>query len=159
MATDNSIRNRREFLRVAGAAGAYAMTGGAIGLGGQAVRREVTIGGSRVRVIDAHAHCVIPVQDVVKGTPLEKLGGGGGNNLLGPERLQIMDQQGVDVQALTINNFWWYAADVDLCPRDCAGAERGTGQVGGRASRSICRDRDPSHCSIRSWPPSSCRMA
>ena len=25
-----------------------------------------------------------------------------------------MDQQGVDVQALTINNFWWYAADADL---------------------------------------------
>ena len=76
------------------------------GCGGQTVRREVTIGGRRVRVIDAHAHCVIPVQDVVKGTPLEKMGGGGGNNLLGPERLQIMDQQGVDVQALTINNFW-----------------------------------------------------
>ena len=125
MATDNSIRNRREFLRVAGAAGAYAMTGGAIGLGGQAVRREVTIGGSRVRVIDAHAHCVIPVQDVVKGTPLEKLGGGGGNNLLGPERLRIMDQQGVDVQALTINNFWWYAADVDLARRIVAAQNEG----------------------------------
>ena len=74
----------------------------------------MTIGGRRIRVIDAHAHCVIPVQEVVKGTPLEKMGGGGGNNLLGPERLRIMDQQGVDVQALTINNFWWYAADVDL---------------------------------------------
>jgi aminocarboxymuconate-semialdehyde decarboxylase len=108
------MRNRRAFLRVAGAAGAYAMTRGATGLRGQTVRRQVTIGGRRIRVIDAHAHCVIPVQDVVKGTPLEKMGGGGGNNLLGPERLQIMDQQGVDVQALTINNFWWYAADVDL---------------------------------------------
>ena len=108
------MRNRREFLRVAGGAGAYALTRGAAGLRGQTARREVTIGGRRVRVIDAHAHCVIPVQDVVKGTPIEKMGGGGGNNLLGPERLQIMDQQGVDVQALTINNFWWYAADADL---------------------------------------------
>lgn len=26
---------------------------------------------------------------------------GGGNNVLGPQRLQIMDQQGVDVQVLT----------------------------------------------------------
>lgn len=84
-----------------------------VGLRGQA-RREVTIGGRRVRVIDAHAHCVIPVPEVVKGTPLEKMGGGAGNNLLGPQRLQIMDQQGVDVQALTINNFWYYAADADL---------------------------------------------
>ena len=82
--------------------------------GSQPARRQVTIGGRRIRVIDGHAHCVIPVQHVVKGTPLEKMGGGGGNNLLGPERLQIMDQQGVDVQALTINNFWWYAADAEL---------------------------------------------
>ena len=80
-------------------------------------RRQVTIGGRPIRVIDGHAHCVIPVQHITKGTPLEKMGGGGGNNLLGPERLQIMDQQGVDVQALTINNFWWYAAsDVELEP-------------------------------------------
>jgi aminocarboxymuconate-semialdehyde decarboxylase len=106
------VNNRREFLRLAGAAGAYAMSR-RVGLSAQA-RREVTIGGRRIRVIDAHAHCVIPVPEVVKGTPLEKLGGGGGNNLLGPERLRIMDQQGVDVQALTINNFWWYAADADL---------------------------------------------
>ena len=108
------MSSRREFLRVAGAAGAYAMTRGAAGLRGQTPRRQVTIGGRRVRVIDAHAHCVIPVQDIVKGTPLEKMGGGGGNNLLGPERLRIMDQQGVDLQALTINNFWYYAADPDL---------------------------------------------
>ena len=75
-------------------------------------RRQVTIAGRRIKVVDGHAHCVIPVQHVTKGTPLEKMGGGGN---LGPERLQIMDQQGVDVQALTINNFWWYAAtDVNL---------------------------------------------
>src|SRR6185436_1584499 len=59
-----SMNNRREFLRLAGAAGAYALAGRA-GLQGQTPRREVTIGGRRVRVIDAHAHCVIPVQDVV----------------------------------------------------------------------------------------------
>jgi aminocarboxymuconate-semialdehyde decarboxylase len=80
----------------------------------QTPRRTVTIAGRRVRVVDAHAHCVIPVDDVVKGTPLAKMGGGGGNNVLGPERLQIMDRQGVDMQALTINGFWWYAADREL---------------------------------------------
>ena len=108
------MSDRREFLRLAGAAGAYAMTRGVIGIRGQAARREVTIGGRRVRVVDAHAHCVIPVAEIVKGTPLEKMGGGAASNLLGPERLRIMDQQGVDVQALTINNFWYYAADLDL---------------------------------------------
>jgi aminocarboxymuconate-semialdehyde decarboxylase len=108
------VSDRREFLRVAGAAGVYAMTRGASSMFGQGMRREVSIGGRRIRVIDAHAHCVVPVTDVVKGTPFEKNGGGAGNNLLGPQRLQIMDQQGVDVQVLTINNFWWYAADAGL---------------------------------------------
>ena len=28
-----------------------------------------------------------------------------------------MDEQGVDVQALSINGFWWYAADRDLAHR------------------------------------------
>ena len=57
------------------------MTRGVIGIRGQGARRQVTIGGRRVRVIDIHAHCVIPVQDIVKGTPLdEACGGGGGNN-------------------------------------------------------------------------------
>ena len=65
-------------------------------------------------MIDIHAHCVIPVEEVVKGSPLAKMGGGGGANVLGAERLRIMDQQGVDVQALTINGFWWYAADREL---------------------------------------------
>jgi aminocarboxymuconate-semialdehyde decarboxylase len=109
--------NRREFVRTmfAGAASLGALGGAAGAWQGQGTRRQVTIGGRRIKVVDGHAHCIIPVQHITKGTALEKLGGGGGNNLLGPERLQIMDQQGVDVQALTINNFWWYAAaDVNL---------------------------------------------
>ena len=106
--------NRRDFLRtvVAGTAGAYVTA-----LQAQTTRRQVMVGGRRVRVIDGHAHCVIPVEEIVKGTPLAKMGGGAGNNILGPQRLQVMDQQGVDVQALTINGFWWYAADRDLARR------------------------------------------
>jgi aminocarboxymuconate-semialdehyde decarboxylase len=77
-------------------------------------RRQISIAGRRVRVIDVHAHCVIPVTDVVKSTALEKSGGGGGNDLLGPSRLRVMDEQGVDVEALSINGYWWYAADRDL---------------------------------------------
>jgi aminocarboxymuconate-semialdehyde decarboxylase len=108
---------------MAGAAGAYLMgrdgfeTVAAARHRGQSARRQVMLGGRRVRVIDMHAHCVIPVQEIVQATPLAKMGGGSGNNLLGPERLQVMDQQGVDVQALSINGFWWYAADADLARR------------------------------------------
>ena len=49
---------RRDFLRKAAAVagGAYVA---ARGLSAQPSRREVSIGGRPVRVIDAHAHCVI----------------------------------------------------------------------------------------------------
>src|SRR5687767_569335 len=105
------MQTRRGFLRTAtaGAAGALLARGSVAGPAAQS-RRRVTIGGRPVKVIDAHAHCVIPVTDIVQGSPLAKTGGGGGANILGPQRLQAMDEQGVDVQALTINGFWWYAA-------------------------------------------------
>jgi aminocarboxymuconate-semialdehyde decarboxylase len=69
------------------------------------------VGGRPARVLDMHAHCVIPVTEVVAGTPLAAMGGGA---VLGPERLRIMDAQGVDVQVLSINGYWWYAADRPL---------------------------------------------
>ena len=81
--------SRRDFVRTfAGAtAGAYVMSRGVGGhlsaLQAPAARRQVTIGGKTIRVIDIHCHCVIDVTDIVKGTPLEKEGGGGGNQVLG----------------------------------------------------------------------------
>jgi aminocarboxymuconate-semialdehyde decarboxylase len=113
------VVHRRDFLRtaIAGAAGAYAI--GRQGLNGAAVaqpsspgRRHVRVGDRSIKVIDIHAHCVIPVGEIVKSTPLAKAGSGGGN--LGPDRLKIMDRQGVEVQALSINGYWWYAADREL---------------------------------------------
>jgi aminocarboxymuconate-semialdehyde decarboxylase len=89
------------------------------------------VGGRRIRVIDVHAHCVIPVPDIVRGTPLAGNGGGGGgsgNNILGPQRLRVMDQQGVDVQALSINGYWWYAADRDLAGRIVQAQNEGLAQ-------------------------------
>ena len=103
--------HRRDFLRaaIAGAAGAYAI--GRQGLNGAAApqpaspgRRHVMLGGRRIKAIDVHAHGVIPVGEIVKSTPLANAGSGRGN--LGPDRLRIMDQQGVDVQALSINGYW-----------------------------------------------------
>ena len=112
--------NRRKFLRTfLGGTGAWLVNPRGTSLRAaarqdQSGRRQITIGGRRLTVIDVHAHCVIPVDAIVMGTPLAKLGGGQGDNILGPQRLQVMDRQGVDIQALSINGFWWYAADHDL---------------------------------------------
>ena len=100
---------------VAGAAGAMSIGGGFTALRAQA-RREVSVGGRRIKVIDIHCHGVIDVSDIVKGTPLAKQGAAG-NQALGPQRLALMDKTGVDVQALTINGFWWYEAERDLASR------------------------------------------
>jgi aminocarboxymuconate-semialdehyde decarboxylase len=114
------VPNRREFLRtvVAGTAGGFAMSRAADAMvaasQAQPTRRQVMVGRRAVRVIDVHAHCVIPVEEIVKGTSLAKMGSGTGANILGPERLQVMDQHGLDVQVLSINGYWWYAADRDL---------------------------------------------
>jgi len=121
--------DRRQFVRTLAGAGAglcvFGPPGGGPHVGhaqappaAPAVRRQVTIGGRRVRVIDVHAHCVVPeVAAVVKGTPLASNAAGGGGNILGPARLQTMDAQGVDMQALSINGYWWYAADRELASR------------------------------------------
>ena len=66
------------------------------------------IGGQRVRVVDVHAHCEMPLGSVVTGTPFE-------NRAERPttldDRLPLMDEQGVDVAALSINGFWWNEAE------------------------------------------------
>jgi aminocarboxymuconate-semialdehyde decarboxylase len=87
--------------------------------GAPARRREVFVGSRRVKVVDVHCHCIVPeVADVVKGTNLAASGGGQtGPSVLGPARLRIMDEQGLDIQALSINGYWWYAADRDLARR------------------------------------------
>ena len=109
------MTNRRCFLKaVAGGSVGMCMSGQTFA---QPARRQVTIGGRRVKVIDIHAHCVIPVEEIVAGTPLAGSGGAAARDLLGPARIQLMDQQGVDVQALTINFYWWYAADRELARR------------------------------------------
>src|SRR5262249_37547681 len=63
-------------------------------------RREVSIGGRRVKTVDAHAHCFVPeVWDLVKDTPLAATAKANltGNIALGnPQRLIDMDAQGIE---------------------------------------------------------------
>src|SRR5262245_32310042 len=77
-------------------------------------RRELSIGGRRVKTVDAHAHCFVPeVWNLVKDTPLAAAAQ---NNLTGyialgnPQRLVDMDAQGIDYQAINVNA-WGYSAE------------------------------------------------
>lgn len=126
------MRDRRDFLKsVAGATTGMLLTGNTFAeaalQGGPAAtdapvkRREVTIAGKRVKVVDVHAHCVIPeVSDLVKDTPLASVAGGRaarGPNVMGPDRIRAIDELGIDVQMLSINGFWFYGADRELAAK------------------------------------------
>jgi len=110
--------NRRDFLRAVGrtAAGFY-LVGQGLHARAQAGRKEVRVGGQRVRTVDIHAHCVFSeVEEVTRGTSLA------GRSypdwyLLGPQRIAAMDERGIDVAALSLNRYWWYEADRDLASR------------------------------------------
>jgi aminocarboxymuconate-semialdehyde decarboxylase len=117
------MTSRRAFLsHVAGATAGCLLAGGDLvdaGLRTQVgappgKRRELIIGGRRVKTVDVHAHCFVPdVWDVVKDTPLAAAVKGSltGNIALGnPQRLIDMDAQGIDVQAINVNA-WGYSAD------------------------------------------------
>ena len=104
--------NRRHFFKtLAGAtAGMYVMGRGetAAALQAPAARRQVMVGGRRVRVVDIHTHWDMPLPaDVVRGTPFEEFTEGGSGM---DERLPILDREGIDVGVVGVNDFWWYEA-------------------------------------------------
>jgi aminocarboxymuconate-semialdehyde decarboxylase len=77
----------------------------------QARRREVVVNGRRVKTIDVHAHCIVPTAAAIINHPLESPG------LLMHDtstRIAAMDAQGIDVEVLSINPYWYRA------PRDAA---------------------------------------
>lgn len=107
--------SRRQFLKSAGSA--------AIGIAAlcewpiahaQTARKEIIIGGQRITVVDIHAHCVFPeLQRVIAGTNLDGITFPDFVALT-PERLNAMNARGIDIQALSVNAFWWYEADQAL---------------------------------------------
>ena len=69
------------------------------------------VNGRRVKTVDVHAHCGVPEAMALVNRPLEATG------LLMTnvaDRLRAMDEQGIDVEALSINPYWYTA------PRDVA---------------------------------------
>jgi aminocarboxymuconate-semialdehyde decarboxylase len=111
------MQNRRAFLRNVAytGAGAYALTRLPYSMA-QSRRKEVSIAGRRVKVVDIHAHCGFrAVDQVTRGTPLEYTETD--NRILGPHWLDWADERGIDVQVLSVNRYWWYAADPDLAQK------------------------------------------
>ena len=77
-------------------------------------RRQVIINGRRVKTIDVHAHCVIPEALALMGkTAAAHEQRGPGISEVGMRRIREMDEQGIDVEAISINPFW-YNAEHDL---------------------------------------------
>jgi len=109
--------DRRTFLKTVAYAGAAGIAlGPYASCAAQPLRREISIGGRRVKVVDIHAHCGIPtVEKVVSRTPLEMKVGN--IRLLGPRRLEWLDERGIDIQVLSVNQYWWYPADPDMARR------------------------------------------
>jgi aminocarboxymuconate-semialdehyde decarboxylase len=117
--------NRRDFLsHVAGATAGMFLGGRGLvdaSMAGQAgqTRRRISIGGRRITVVDVHAHTFVPeVWELVKDGPLAAAAKGNltGAIALGPgtaARLQYMDKEGIDYQAINVNA-WGYAADREL---------------------------------------------
>lgn len=122
--------NRRDFLKSVGASAGVAFVGCSLcdslaakvpaQAGGGAARKHVMVGNRRVKTIDVHCHVSIPeAVDMLKGTKLEGMGrapGGYKDANFSADRVAAMDQMGIDVQAVSINSFW-YSADRDLASR------------------------------------------
>jgi len=74
----------------------------------------VSVGGRRVKTIDVHAHAMVPEAHALMGRKSSA------NELMAAvsveDRLRVMDQQGIDIQAISINPFW-YAAEREMARR------------------------------------------
>jgi aminocarboxymuconate-semialdehyde decarboxylase len=77
-------------------------------------RREVVVAGRRVKTVDVHAHCVVPEALALLGLKAETQRRG--LVIVVADRVREMDEQGIDVEALSINPFW-YTAGRDVAQR------------------------------------------
>ena len=76
--------------------------------GAPARRREVVMNGRRVKTVDVHAHCAFPQAMALMGMKVNP-----DNLVMGADRIRAMDEQGIDIEALSINPFW-YKAERDV---------------------------------------------
>ena len=100
--------SRRQFLKEAASAGVLFTGCGmcqhlAVAQSRSDKRREVTVGGQRVRTIDIHAHVIIPEATALMGVTTEPANA----SVMAPARFDTMDEWGTDMQALSINANWY----------------------------------------------------
>jgi aminocarboxymuconate-semialdehyde decarboxylase len=113
---------RREFIEDSAAGGlafvTCAIQGGSGGVEAQPRRREVVVNGKRVKTVDVHAHCQVPEAMALMG--LKITGQPNLPNVLlmsnAADRIRVMDEQGIDVEALSINQYW-YKAERDVAQK------------------------------------------
>jgi len=72
-------------------------------------RREVVVNGKRVRTVDLHAHCHVPEANALMGLKVQLQ-----SLVVSPERIKAMDEQGIDIEALSLNPIFWNKAEPDL---------------------------------------------
>jgi aminocarboxymuconate-semialdehyde decarboxylase len=70
-------------------------------------RRLVTVGGKRIRTIDVHAHCIFPATLSSGSAPASTQSAQQVNPENLATRLRKMDEQGIDMQVLSINPTWY----------------------------------------------------
>ncbi|HLI86676.1 MAG TPA: amidohydrolase family protein [Bryobacteraceae bacterium] len=100
------MNTRRQFVKsAAGAmfAGCGLCSWPAFAQGSVRKRREVIVGGKRVKTIDVHAHVVVPEATALMGTKTAP----DNPALISPKRFETMDEWGTDMQALSINANWY----------------------------------------------------
>src|SRR3979411_1774456 len=110
------MTTRRDFIRgVAGTMAGVSFVGcdlhnGAYvhAQGAPASRREVVVNGRRVKTVDVHAHVAFPEAMALMGIKVNPE-----NLVMGPERHRAMNEQGIDIAALSINPYW-YKAERDV---------------------------------------------
>ena len=114
------MTTRREFLgSTVGALAGLAFVGcdllAAAPARAQGARRQVVVNGKRAKVVDVHAHCAVPEALALMNMKLAGPGLRPDLNMVTEvgARLRAMDEQGIDVEALSINPYW-YKADRDL---------------------------------------------
>jgi len=114
------MSNRRQFLKDAAKATGVLFTGCSLldhSLRAQPApaqkRRQVMVGGKRIRTIDIHAHVVIPEATALMGRKVEPDNAAILDGAMAAERFARMDEWGTDMQALSINPTW-YSAERDL---------------------------------------------
>src|SRR5712692_2641363 len=69
----------------------------------QARRREVVVNGRRVKTVDVHAHCAVPEAMALLGRNVQP------PTLLmarASDRIRAMAEQGIDVEAPSLNPYW-----------------------------------------------------